>query len=512
MFVKKNKNRSGSVTVQIISKNFGKYKVVKLIGSAKDPDEVEKLVLRAEQIIANPNKNQLKLFSMKSRSALTIKSFVEGLKNTQVHTIGPELIFGTLFDRIGFSQIKNELFRHLVIARLAYPTSKLKTSDYLYRYKGVPVSTDSIYRFLDNLSNKYKKAVEDISFGYTKQSLGGTVSLLFYDMTTLYFETEDEDDLRKIGFSKDGKFQKPQIMIGLLVGKHGLPITYDIHKGNTFEGHTLMPILKKVQKRYGLGKPIVIADAALLSKKNLRDLTRNGYQFIIGARIKNESNEVKRKVLKRAGSIKNGGGFSIRKKDGTRLVVTYSDKRAKKDAYNRQRGIKKLRLKVKSGKLTKSNINNRGYNKFLTLTGEVEVSINEARIKEDEKWDGLKGYVTNTRLSPKSISENYSHLWRIENAFRISKTDLRIRPVYHRLRSRIEAHICICFVAYTIYKELERLLKKSGVAMSSKRAGELTQNMYELEYELPGEAGENKTLLKMDDEQKLLYEAIHGCG
>ena len=149
-----------------------------------------------------------------------------------------------------FNEIKNTLFRHITIARLAYPASKLKTVDYLYRYLGIDISEDKIYRFLDELNKTYKEKVEKIAYQNTKKHLGGTISVVFYDMTTLYFEAEDEDDLRKIGFSKDGKFQCPQIMLGLLVGKNGYPIGYDIFEGNTFEGHTLIPILEKIQKVY----------------------------------------------------------------------------------------------------------------------------------------------------------------------------------------------------------------------------------------------------------------------
>jgi len=192
--------------------------------------------------------------------------------------------------------------------------------------------------------------------------------------------------------------------------------------------------------------------------------------------------------------------------------VTYSDKRAGKDAHNRRRGLNKLKVRVKSGRLTKAGINNRGYNRFLTLKGnikKIKIAIDENRVKADEQWDGLKGYATNTKLSPKAITRNYRHLWQIEKAFRISKTDLRIRPIFHRLKDRIEAHICIAFVAYTIYKELERLLDKHRIGFSPKRAAELTHNMYQLEYTLPDAGIGKTTLLKMDGEQKKLYEVIH---
>lgn len=503
MFVRKKKNKSGSVSIQIIDKSNG-YKVVKTIGSSVNPIEIKKLISRAWDTI---NGYQPKLFSFITKEELAIKNFLKTFSNKQIRTIGPELIFGSLFDRIGFNAIKEEMFRHIVIARLAYPTSKLKTVDYLYRYQGIRIEADAVYRFLDKLNERYKETAEQIAFEFTKKTLKD-IAVVFYDMTTLYFETEDEDDLRKIGFSKDGKFQNPQIMLGLLVGQNGYPVGYDIFKGNTFEGHTLIPVLQKIQKKYGFGNPIVVADAALLSKKNLDDLAEENYQFIIGARIKNETEEIKSKILKKAESMKNRDIFFIRKPDDTKLIVSYSDKRKRKDACNRERGLRKLKERIESGKLTKENINSRGYNKFLSLDGEVKIRIDEDKIKEDKKWDGLKGYITNSKISSKKIIENYRHLWQIEKAFRISKTDLRVRPIYHYKQKRIESHICIAFVAYAIYKELERLLNKHKVGFSPKRAAELTHNMYEIEYMLPNSDYSEKIILKMDDEQKQLYETI----
>ncbi len=290
-------------------------------------------------------------------------------------------------------------------------------------------------------------------------------------------------------------------MLGLLVGEEGLPIGYDIFRGNTFEGHTLLPILKKIGGEYGFAPPIVVADAALLSKDNLKNLSEAQYQFIIGARIKKQ-------ILMKARIMKDGDSLVIRKKDKTRLVVMYSENRAKKDQRNRERGLRKLRQKVRTGKLSKEHISNRGYNKFLTLKGEVTVEIDEKKIAEDKQWDGLKGYLTNTNLRAKNIVKNYGQLWQIERAFRISKTDLRVRPIFHRRQSRIEAHICIAFVAYTIYKELERLLKKENIEMSPKRAAELTHNMYEIEFILPKSHKKEKIILKMDNDQELLRNII----
>lgn len=506
MFVRKNKNRSGTVSVQVISKRRGKYKVVETVGTSDDPDTIAKLVIEAQNKINFPA-GQRPLFPVLSKTDLAIENFVGNLSNLQIRTVGPEIIFGSLFDRIGFNAVKDDLFRHIVIARLAHPVSKLKTVDYLRRYRGLDIEIGALYRFLDRLDESYKETIERIAFDYTKKILKN-ITVVFYDMTTLYFETEDEDDLRKIGFSKDGKFQCPQIMLGLLVGQNGYPIGYDIFKGNTFEGHTLLPTIENIKNKYGFDNPIVVADAGLLSKDNLRNLAANKYQFIIGARIKNETDEMKKIILEKTKGLINGQSVVLDRPDGTRLIVSYSEKRKRKDEHNRRKGLKKLQEKVKSGKLAKASINNRGYNKFLALKGNITVSIDEEKVKADESWDGLKGYITNTDLSADEIIENYRHLWQIEKAFRISKTDLRIRPIYHYRKNRIAAHISISFVAYAIFKELERLLEINKINFSPKRAAELTHNMYELEYLLPHSKKINKCLLKMDTEQQTLYDLI----
>ncbi len=511
MFLRKKPNKSGSVSIQVVDKSEGKYRVITTIGCSSDIDEIERLVIKGEQFIQDKinDSKQGKLFSTQSRNDKIIQSAIESLSSANINTIGPELIFGALFDRMGFNQIKDEVFRHLVISRLAYPTSKLKTIDYIYRYKGEKLSLSSLFRFLDNLQSKHKKEVEKITYKHTKKRLKN-ISVAFYDVATLYFETESEDDLRKMGFSKDGKFHKPQIMLGILTGDEGLPISYDIFQGNAFEGHTIIPFLKKVEENYGFKKPIVVADAAMLSKSNIEKLEHYGYKYIVGGRIKNEDEKTKENILKRAKNITDGEGFSFKKSNGSRLVVTYSQKRANKDAHNREKGLKRLRKQMKTGKLTKSSINNRGYNKFLKMEGRINILLNEQKIEEDREWDGLKGYITNTNLNYKKISNNYSQLWQIERAFRISKTDLRVRPIYHYQQRRIEAHICIVFVAYAIYKELERLLKRKGVSMSAKRAGELTHTMYEITYTLPDSRKTERKILKMmDDEHQSLYDAVH---
>jgi transposase len=219
-----------------------------------------------------------------------------------------------------------------------------------------------------------------------------------------------------------------------------------------------------------------------LSAKNIEELQAKNYEFILGARIKNESKHIKDKILSL--NLKDGESQII-SKDNLKLIVTYSESRAKKDKYNREKGLRKLEKHILTGRLTKASINNRGYNKYLKLEGELKVTIDKDKFEQDAGWDGLKAYLTNAKMSKSDIIDNYSHLWRIEKAFRVSKTDLKIRPIYHRKQKRIEAHICLNFVAYKVYKELERQLKEKKSDLSPEKVIEILQSIYQIEIRNP---------------------------
>jgi len=470
MFIRKKKNKSGSISIQIIKKIKRSNKVLKTVGSSSDPIEIERLYKQALYEI--PRLYGATLFDVPSEPQIS------ELSNDNIRVIGPELVFGRIFNHIGFNAIKDELLKDLCISRITHPSSKLNLSEYLRENNRAEISVDRIYYFMDRLNSQYKHQVEDISFSYTKGLLGGKIGIVFYDMTTIYFESSQPDELRETGFSKDGKHQHPQIFLGLLVGIDGYPIGYDIFEGGIYEGHTLIPVLEKFEKRFNLEKPIVVADAGLLSTKNILALKESGYTFILGARIKNESNSIKSQI--KALSLNDGGIAKIDKPDATTLFVSFSNKRAKKDLSNRERGLKRIEKSLKAGRLTKSNINNRGYNKYLMLQGELKIDIDYEKFNNDSTWDGLKGYITNTKLSGKEVIGNYNNLWKIEKAFRVSKTDLKIRPIYHRLKERIEAHICISFVSYLLHKELEKALYQNNTEISINKAIKAINKMYEI--------------------------------
>ena len=469
MHVRLKKNRSGSISIVVVDKTSGRYKELHTVGIAKDESEIMQLRrkglewIRCRELEMHP---ELDLYGEERKSLEyemeMTERVVANIDNILIN--GAELILNRVFDRIGFNRIEDDVFRKLVQSRLSFPASKAATVEYLKNYYDEDLDLSKIYRYLDKLNGRHKHLAQDISVHHTMRILGGHIGVMFYDVTTLYFETDHQDDLRKTGFSKEGRHSNPQIILGLLVSLDGYPLAYCIHEGNKYEGHTMLPVIREFVGKYRLEDFIVVADSGLMNNANINELEEEGCKYIIGSRIRNESEEVKRHIL--SFCKEDGIMHEIDKGEGRRLLIGYSDRRAGKDAHNREKGIRRLEKAYKAGHLSKENINRRGYNKFLDMEGDTSVNINYDRIQEDARWDGLKGYLTNTSIPTADVVSAYHNLWNVEKAFRITKSKIEIRPMFHFTRRRIEAHICICFVALKVYKELERLLKLSDIKMS----------------------------------------------
>ncbi len=503
MFIRQRKNPSGSISIQIIDKSNGKYKVLETIACVKKDKELDFYLAKAENRLKQLNPNLFDSIEFKNK-----KHRFLNIKNKEISVVGPDIIFGYIMEYIGCEKaLKNlkekELFKQLVISRIIEPGSKLNLIDYLYIYKHQELDKNRIYRFLDKLNFNLKEQIEQCIYEYTFM-ITGNITVTFYDVTTLYFEASSEDDLRKVGFSKDGKFTKPQILLGLLTSLEGYPLGFEIHQGNTYEGKTFIPILEKFQKRFNINKPVVVADSGLLSKRNIAELDKLEYKYILGARIKSTSNEIKEKIISLNLNEEKDIDTIILSKT-QKMIISYSLKRAKKDKYTREKNFEKLKIKVKSGNLTKSHLNNKGYNKYLILSdSKTKITIDKNKYNYDSKFDGLKGFITNDNsLNKNQIIEHYTNLWHIERAFRISKTDLKIRPIYHRLEHRIYSHILISFVAYTVYKEFERKLKDSNLHIKRKNAISFIKSMYGIVQD--GEIA----LLELSEEQQQIYNLFY---
>ncbi len=302
MFVRKKKYPSGNIGVIVAEKANGKMKELATIGVARSEEELADLVGLAEEWISKEKARRhprLDLFGEEreacNREREEVRRVLSQVENILLN--GCDLILDRTFDRVGFNRIDDEVFRKLVKARLACPASKAATAEYLKNHFDDDVDLSKIYRYLDKISGRQHELVQDISVRHTARLFGGSIGVLFYDVTTLYFEADYEDELRKTGFSKEGRHSNPQIILGLLVSQGGYPLAYCIHEGNKYEGHTMLPAITEFVGKYGLEDFVVVADSGLMNNANIAELESKGYKYIIGAKIKNESREVKQWIL-----------------------------------------------------------------------------------------------------------------------------------------------------------------------------------------------------------------------
>lgn len=538
MYIREKKNRSGSVSIQIIEKRKSKYKVVETIGCARDEIEKELLLNKARKRLKKLQPTLFDFLEDKDEREEILGKRVDNIniENDLVVSIGGELIFGKIIKDIGCEEyfkkvrIRNsnkrfEYFKDLIISRILYSGSKLYFIDYQRMFRKKEISVYSVYRLLDKIySTKLKEEIEKCIFNHTLKLLNKQLVVSFYDITTLHFESESEDDLRRVGFSKEGKLNRPQVQLGLLTTLEGYPLAYEVYEGNKFEGHTLIKTLERFQKKFNIKyKPIVVADRGMLNNCNLIELDLKGYKYIIGSRIRNLKEDLKEQIanliflndsetkeifLDEEIICKDKNKIKAKRKITQRLILSHSSQRAKKDKHLREKAIKKLKEKIeKSSNITKSDLKLSHYAKFLDLDNNcnLKFKINQEMIYQDEKLDGIKGFITNDiSLSHQEIIAHYKNLWHIEKAFRISKTDLKIRPIYHRLNNRIKAHILISFVSYAVYKEFERRLKTNNIAFnfSSKIVMDLIKNMKAIEDD------NSFKLFNFNEYQNMIYNAV----
>lgn len=447
---------SGYTAVQVVQKVGRVNTLVKHLGTARSPMELSQLKEAAQRFIDARRiaTGVLSLFDSRyNQSALA--TLLDRLRFTKVYDSVLYRFLSFFYRKIGFEEVGSELFRDLVIARIAEPASKRKTRDILeYRF-GKTYALTTIYRTLRALvRNKGQESVEEMVFRFVTFALHESLTTLFFDVTTLYFETFDEDDTRKNGFSKDNKHQQPQIVVALTVTSSGIPLHLRMFEGNTFEGHTMLPCIEAVRKKHDLGDVVVVADSAMLSDDNLGVLETKRLRYIVGARLSSMKKALIREIH---GSISRHDRAHIRLPlPGNRtLIVAYSEKRAHKDKRDREKQIGKAKeLLKRPDKLIRRS-------KYLSVTG-TRYRLNTDLIQKAEILEGLKGYVTNApTLSDEEIIERYASLWKVEKAFRMSKTDLKARPIFHSLKESIEAHLLVVFVALVVSRYVEMVTNTS---------------------------------------------------
>jgi len=317
----------------------------------------------------------------------------------------------------------------------------------LSQYFGITYS-QRIYRKIPKLI-ELKSEIEKRAYTLAVKKFNEQFYFVLYDVTTLYFETFKSDELRIEGFSKVNKPQQPQVVIGLLVTHSGFPLMYEVFPGNTFEGKTMLPIIEKFISGHKKTKPIIVADAAMLSEERLEELKEKKISYIVGARLANTNLVLVKQIHNRL-QDKDGAIVRFPSIHGD-LICNFSAKRYKKQLNDLNKQIKKAEefvAKKSSGKRAK----------FVKKLSKEAVGLNKALIEKHKLLLGIKGYCTNITESDLSNEETiarYYNLWRIEQSFRMSKSDLQTRPIFHHKEDAIRSHVLICFVALIIEKYLE---------------------------------------------------------
>lgn len=478
MFILKKKNKSGSTSVHILQKVNGKNRIIRTMGFSFAEDDIERMEQQAREMLPRLF-DQMTIFDEPS----PVYEEREFSGKT-----GPEIIFGKIFDHLGFGEIPNQLFKDLAICGITHPGSKLRLSEYLHENNRPEIPAENVLHFLDKLQSQYKHDLEESCFQHYRTLLKGKTGHETYYLTPVHFENSHGHHNQRKRSSKAKKEQHPKIYLGLVLGENGFPIAYDFFGEEFSPLHTLLHTLAKYEKRFLLYKPVLIARAADLSKETLSTLKREQYPFLLHTSLIKESEKIRKKI----GQLQLNDGQMIRisKPDKTKLLLHYNISDAKKDQTAREKGIRRLENELENGLISGSKINKRGFKKYLSTSADGTIAIDYKKLASESQYDGLTCYQTNSHLPGNLIPAINRELKAITHAFRIDKSDLKTKPGYHKENERIEAMNCISFVSYALYKELERILHKQGLDISMPKALKEISNLREVP--LPTQQGRSK--------------------
>lgn len=431
----------------MVSKRHGALTVHKHIGTYSDKAGETKLYRKAQAFIKAAT-GQVSLDDYFNASKLG---------DVQIGQTQPLLAYqllSTCYDKLGFSCYPDELIKDLVIARIYRPVSKRETQQDLHELFGRRYCLKTIYRHLkralgSGIKEKFQRALID----FTRNELKDTLRLVFYDVTTLYFDSQIKTKLKDFGFSKDHRPGKTQVVVGLVVNQQGFPFYFDVFTGKTFEGHTLIAVVENIRQLLNCPRLVVIADSAMLSKANIEQLDYSKIGFIVGARLGNLPAKLIDRISRNLKAEDNR--ITVVSYHRQRLICQYSKQRANKDRSDRNRQVEKAQTVIAAPtRIT-------GRYRFVKRAKNLKYSLNQDLIAKAEKLEGIKGYLTNTELDEKIVIERYHDLWRIESSFRLTKSDLKARPIFHRLDETIKTHLVIVFAGLAICRYIEISTGKS---------------------------------------------------
>ena len=454
--------------------------IVRHVGVAMDDDELEKMRSLAEYIKSKlSGRTQLSLFTPEQevrqimehrkepRDPKRLRVNLEEIREQQRLIMGIHDVYGTVYEELGLGLIlppsryraSNEALFHTVMARIANPESKRASVRRLEEEFGIRLPLQRVYRMMDQLTDERIQRLQELAVNRAQGLLREPLDVLLFDCTTLYFESFVSDELKQPGYSKDNKFKESQVLLALMVTPQGLPVGYEVLPGASFEGHSLLPVLQGLRARHSLRRVICVADRGMLNKDNLEAMEAEGMYYIVGAKLKQLPKRIQEQALNRDNmSSPDALGVSMQEVEyrGNRVLISHSARRAAKDRHDRELAIEKLCAKLKRSGNAKGWLGNRGYQRFLRVEGDAELVVDEEKVQEQERWDGIYGVITNLPDMPaREVMAQYHGLWQVEETFRVTKHDLQVRPMFHWTPRRIKAHIAIAFMTLLCVRHLE---------------------------------------------------------
>lgn len=491
MFIRQKLKTNGKISVQIVESirkgNKVTQKIIEHVGlsHADDTAMLEGLIRLAEDKIKRfeqAKQHQTALFGdimpskpgRKKKKELkdilpTSEVCLEDIKEEKRIIEGVDDIAGQAYDELGYDKLlsrgSSKLLKDLVITRLVFPYSKHKLWQILFEQFDKEYSLSNIYRVLDQLHLKIDR-MKQLTCGRT-QALMPRADVVLFDVTTLHFESVDTDELREFGYSKNFRFNTTQVVLALATNDKGLPIGYELFSGDKAEVKTLIESIKKWKGLFNISSVCFIGDRAMFSKDNLALLEANNYHYVIAAKLRKLPKLVQEDILDeknyRLGVVNKStawiGEFNL---DGKRLITSYSTNRAKNDQKKRKQIIEAI--KPKTG--TASKLIKNGAKKYIKVE-QGTTSLDALKIAQDEMWDGMHGVITNvTTATAFELLDKYHSLWHIEEAFRINKHNLKMRPIYHWTPKRIEAHVALCYMAFAVLKLIQYKVELTQIRYS----------------------------------------------
>ena len=462
--------RDGRKVSQRIVRHVGVARTEAQLAKLKELGEVMKVSVQSER--------QPSLVSPEKLASMAIKAQRTGGKKgrsvrineaREEHRVitGFDEAYGAVYRHLGFegllpsgrNRTAHEALHHMVIARIANPDSNRDTDRRLEKELGVSIPVQKIYRMMDRLDSDTIESMKDLAAAATRRLLSASADVVFVDCTTLRFESVDEDGLSEFGFSKNGRNVETQALLALMVTSDGLPVSYEMFPESECEGKSVIPSLERMRKRVGVETAIHVADPGLFGEANLEDMEARGLQYIVGSQLKSLPMELKERILDLESYQPTGGSEDLRSSEfehkGRRIVVGWSQKRAKRAAAYRKRAVATLIWRLGRSANPAQLLSGRVSGKFVKVTGNARPEVDEEKIKEAARWDGLKGVVTNAPdMAHSDLLARYQDPWRVEESFRITKHDLKVRPVFHWKPERVKAHIAIAFIAFACVRHL----------------------------------------------------------